>query len=111
MNRKSRLALAFLLLLAGFVGIPVWSTWRAVRQERLDRALLSAIKKANTQAAIAALNAGADPNTIDEEWAGWIKRNDGPKWVFSKVPALTRAVAADNSDMPAAFAAYEHYED
>src|SRR5438067_2015313 len=62
MNRRTRLVLSSLVLLLVLLGIPAWL---AVRQERLDRALIAAIRKMNLQAALEALNAGADPNSRD----------------------------------------------
>jgi ankyrin repeat protein len=45
-----------------FIGFPVWLTWRAVRQEKRDRALVDAIGRCNVNAALSLLNSGADPN-------------------------------------------------
>lgn len=64
MNRRTRL-LTSLLLLTVFVGVPVLLTWRAVRQERLERALIVALNNNEADTAIAALKAGAAANARD----------------------------------------------
>src|SRR5689334_22457448 len=61
-RRKLLFLLAFLLLL---VGLPAWWLHREIQQERLNAALIAAIKKNDTQAALQALDRGADPNTRD----------------------------------------------
>jgi hypothetical protein len=42
-----------------------WITWRAMRQSRLDNALIAAIKTSNVKAVQALLSAGADANAIE----------------------------------------------
>src|SRR5579871_4265140 len=65
--RRRRLSLiAVLLLLALLVGGLGWMVYAPVRQERLNRSLIAAIKKNNTKAALALLSEGADPNARDE---------------------------------------------
>src|SRR5689334_3078743 len=54
--------LSSFVLVAGFVGVPVLLTWRAVRQARLDRALIAAVKENNTQSVVSLLAQGADAN-------------------------------------------------
>ena len=53
------------LLLLPVLACSVWYAWQ-VRQQRLDRALIQAIKKNDTPAAIALLDRGADANATDK---------------------------------------------
>src|SRR5689334_17971778 len=70
------LSTLFLLLL--LVGLPAWLTYRAVRQERLNRALITAIKKNDTKTVMMLLDQGADANAQDEQgdprpfWRIWL---------------------------------------
>ena len=61
MHRKRFLLSTFFLLLL-LVGVPAWLTYRAVRQERLNRALIAAIKHNDTKDVLTLLQEGADPN-------------------------------------------------
>jgi hypothetical protein len=63
--RKRTLLVTFLLLTV-LIGLPVWSVCRQVRQERLNRELIAAIKKNDTATVVALLNAGADANAQDK---------------------------------------------
>ncbi len=60
---RKRIRLAVFLFLAALIGPSVWWMNRWYRQERLDHDLIAAVEKNDTVAAIALLNAGADPNT------------------------------------------------
>src|SRR5690242_17203264 len=62
-SRRTRGALFLLGLLTLLVGLPAWLIWRAVRQERLNHALIMPITYGDPQALIVLLNQGADPNT------------------------------------------------
>ncbi len=64
-HRRSGRILLLLFLLVVLIGVPVWQAMRLIRQERLNRALIAAIKKNQVQVALALLNAGADPNARD----------------------------------------------
>jgi ankyrin repeat protein len=64
-TRKRTLLFTFLLLTV-LIGLAVWSMYRQVRQERLNRDLIAAVKKNNTAMAVALLNAGANPNAQDK---------------------------------------------
>src|SRR5690349_12697348 len=62
MRRRRHNWIATLLLLALLVGGMGWLIYAPVRQERLNRALIAAIKKNDTKVALALLADGADPN-------------------------------------------------
>src|SRR5438128_1807657 len=64
MNRRTRSILCYLVLII-IVGLPVLLTWRAVRQERLDRALIAAVVKDDAPAVVSLLAQGADANARD----------------------------------------------
>jgi|SRR5579871_43145 len=65
MRRKRLNLIAALLLLAALVGGLGWLVYAPVRQERLNRALIAAIKQNETKKAIALLAEGADANARD----------------------------------------------
>src|SRR5690242_5389582 len=66
MNRKRRkLLLCLLVLVLLLIGLPSFLVWREVGQQSLNTSLIAAIKRNDTPAALAALNAGADANTRD----------------------------------------------
>jgi ankyrin repeat protein len=62
---KKRTLLFTFLLLAVLIGLPVWSIYRQVRQERLNHALIAAIKHNDPEQVFSLLAAGADSNTWD----------------------------------------------
>src|SRR5215472_2426515 len=64
-QRKIGWILLVLLLLPIFA-FSIWY-WRQLRQQRLDHALIEAIKRNDTPRAIAMLNEGADANARDVE--------------------------------------------
>ncbi len=66
MNRRKYIGLCLLALFLLLLGVPVWLTYQQMRQERLDRDLIAAIKRRDVPAGLAALNAGADPNSRDD---------------------------------------------
>jgi ankyrin repeat protein len=66
MHRGKAIGLLLLLLLVGSMGVLGWLTYRQVQQFRLDRALIAAIKRSDTPAALFLLSQGADPNARDE---------------------------------------------
>jgi ankyrin repeat protein len=55
-----------MLLIVLLVGVLTWLAGAAVQHDRANRALIAASKGSNTRAAIAALDAGADPNARDD---------------------------------------------
>ncbi len=63
-KRRSRAIVIGITMLV-LVTALIWNTYRQVHRERMGQTLIDAIKHGNTGAAIAALNAGADPNTRD----------------------------------------------
>jgi len=65
--RKRLTWLLLALFLLPVLVSSVWY-WRQVRQQRLDHALIEAIKKNDTSAAIALLNQGADANATDRPY-------------------------------------------
>lgn len=60
-KRRGRSAVLGLLLLV-IVVVPVWRTWREFKQERLNVALIRAIKRTDSVAAVGVLEAGANAN-------------------------------------------------
>ncbi len=66
MRRKKAVGRLLLLLLIGLISVPCWLTYRQMRQDKLDRALIAAIKRGDTPAAITLLAHGADANAHDE---------------------------------------------
>src|SRR5688500_12162405 len=61
MKRRRVLALFLAVVFVVFVGL----TYRASRQERLDRALISALKRDDVETTRSLLAQGADPNACD----------------------------------------------
>ncbi len=61
-SRRFRAVVLSLALLALLSGIPIVLTWRAVRQERLNHALIAAVRSNDTFAVRHLLHQGADPN-------------------------------------------------
>src|SRR5690348_12263379 len=65
MKRKASIG-GFLVVLGGvLIGLPVLLTWRVYHQERLDYALIAAIKRHDLSLALALLKQGADGNARD----------------------------------------------
>src|SRR5207253_1057873 len=102
MTNRKRLGLLGVILPTVLVGVPAWLIWRAVRQERLDRALLSAVQKNDPQTVTALLTRGADPDARLHPQAPlslrqwllallWSRRAVSP----SEPGALTLAIRAD----------------
>jgi hypothetical protein len=60
--RRRRTVLLALLLLAGLVAVPVVLTWRQVRQEQLNHALIAAVDRNDVVNVRRHLCEGADPN-------------------------------------------------
>jgi ankyrin repeat protein len=67
MFSRKAIGLLLTLLLIGLFGVPVWLTYRQARQDRLNHALIAAIQHDDMPAALAALRAGADPNSRDDD--------------------------------------------
>jgi ankyrin repeat protein len=65
MNRRIHLFLYSLLFPAVLFGVPVLLTWRAVRQEKSNRALITAITRQQIHQVASLLQAGADANSED----------------------------------------------
>jgi ankyrin repeat protein len=55
-----------LALLGVLIGVAFALRWRITRQVRLDQALIAAVKAKHTEAAVALLQQGADPNARDD---------------------------------------------
>jgi hypothetical protein len=66
-NRRRIGSVAALISLSVLIGIPCFLTYREMQQARRNSALIAAIKRRDTPAAIAALNAGADANATEGE--------------------------------------------
>lgn len=91
MNQKRLILLFPLCLLALLIGVLGWLTWREVRQERLNRQLIDAIKQEDTTTALSALKQGADANARDEKqtlpaWKDLWNRLRGKRPPPSKAP-------------------------
>src|SRR5579884_2189473 len=65
-RRHKRNGLIALLFLAALVAGLGWTVYAPVKQERLNHALIAAIKRNDTKTALALLAEGADPNSRDE---------------------------------------------
>jgi len=66
MSRKQRTILLVFAVWSFLIGVPgVW-LWQVDRQERLNRALIAAIKRGDTSSALDALEKGANGNARDE---------------------------------------------
>lgn len=66
MRHSKAIGLLLLLLLVSLVGTPTWLTYHQERQDVLDHALIAAIKRDDTPAALSLLGQGADANARDE---------------------------------------------
>src|SRR5579871_1883091 len=66
MKRKRLSLISASLLLAALIGGLAWTVYAPTHQERLNRALIAAIKKNDTKMALTLLAEGADPNARDE---------------------------------------------
>ena len=62
--RRRRAAMLTLLPLAGLVAVPVELTWREVRQEQLNHALISAVIQNRASRVRSFLQQGASPNAF-----------------------------------------------
>jgi hypothetical protein len=62
---KTKRRTALFVLLAILLAIPAWLTYRAYRQNQLDRALIAALKRDDVQTALSLLAEGADANARD----------------------------------------------
>jgi hypothetical protein len=60
--RRKRAALITLCILMGLVSVPVALTWREVRQEQLNHALIAAVERHDAATVRSLLRQGADPN-------------------------------------------------
>ena len=82
-KRRGRSAVLGLLLLV-IVVVPVWRTWREFKQERLNVALIRAIKRTDSVAAVGVLEAGAianfrDNGTLDLSFWQWLRMYFSPR--------------------------------
>src|SRR5579871_4062460 len=66
MKPKKRILLILLFFVAVLISLPVWSVCHQIRQERLNRDLIAAVKKNDTATALALLKAGADANAQEK---------------------------------------------
>lgn len=64
-KRRKRAVIYLLGLLLALAAVPAWLFYAQVRQDRLDRALIAAIKRNDTSAVLSLLNQGADANARD----------------------------------------------
>jgi hypothetical protein len=62
-RHASWIALITFFLFAGLLAVPVILTWRQVRQERLNHALIASVDRHDTSEVRALLREGANPNT------------------------------------------------
>ncbi len=100
MKRRRTIVLT-LLLLAALVAIPVVLTWRQVRQEQLNHALIAAVDRNDTAGIRLLLRQGADPNALAlpaDTRSIWqrvreIARRQSPPPAGSRVFGLLRAIA------------------
>jgi hypothetical protein len=76
---RQQFALVAIFLLAVLIAIPMIATWWAVRQARLNSALITAVKRQDTRAVVSLLKQGADANAREGTPAGlnfWHNRWD-----------------------------------
>src|SRR5690348_2067230 len=66
MRRRKVVGLSLLLLLLSLIGVSGWLTYRQMRQDYLNHALIAAIKRKDVAAGLTALTAGADPNSRED---------------------------------------------
>jgi hypothetical protein len=66
MRRRKTVGLLSLLVLAALACVVGWLTYQQERQERLNRALITAIQRGDVAPGLAALDAGADPNSKED---------------------------------------------
>jgi hypothetical protein len=64
-SRSKRIGLIALWLFLLLVGAPFWLAYRQMRREQLSYTLIAAIRRKDTIAALATLEAGADPKARD----------------------------------------------
>jgi hypothetical protein len=72
--KRNRNVVLTLLLLAALISLPVVLTWREVRQERLNHAMISAVDRNDAAGVRRLLQQGADPN------AQVISYDERPVW-------------------------------
>src|SRR5579862_7906409 len=65
-HRPKKIALLFAGLFLTIAAVPVWLTWRQIRQDRLNQALIAAVKRSDASVVIRLLQQGADADTIDK---------------------------------------------
>jgi hypothetical protein len=66
MSKRRRTTLLALMITFLLIALPGWSVWRAVRQERMNQALIAAIRRNDTRAVLSLLFDGADANARDK---------------------------------------------
>ena len=71
---KNRNVRFWLSLVISF-SLPIWFGWRRYRHQNLNHQLLNAIRREDTQAALAALENGADGNALEHSQKGNIWQN------------------------------------
>jgi hypothetical protein len=118
MNRKRRAFAASLCLLLVLASLPMLLTHRAARQERLDAALIAAVKERNASQVASLLEQGADPDAREAFadsrpfWQAWLDRLRGRPQNRSGSPALYLAlgfrITPPNSLRRAGFAINSH---
>jgi ankyrin repeat protein len=106
MKKSTRLLLITFLMLALFVLLPCWLTWRAVRQERLNDELLHICWMNDTQSVKSLLDQGTDPNARSShdstrlsiaEWIRW-RLGKWPKGAVGYFPTPLMGASMNGAD-------------
>src|SRR5579871_4808974 len=104
--RRLRLALLTLAPVALFLAVFGGLTYRHVRQERLDRALIAAVQLDDAPTALKMLDQGADPNAYDRPnesptgWRDWLRQAFAPNHLKQGLTALQLALIDPRDPYP-----------
>src|SRR5579871_933194 len=105
MHRKRILLIAVSLLLMALVGDLGRQAYALAQQDRLNHALIVAIKQNSTKKALALLAAGADPNSRDEPpkhrslWWLLLKKLSGKRLTASDAHTALLLACSSNDEM------------
>ena len=104
-KRYKRIGLPFLLVLAVLAGSLGWLTYRQIRQDKLNRMLIAAIKQNDLRGVSTTLEQGASPNAAEMPadtrpfWKQWLDQCLGRTLIRKGECALSLAAAPDLEDL------------